>query len=175
MTQLDTDGPEVNQVTPLDGSIAVSQTATVQAALVDETGINTNTISFNRPLNAPVTLGDPRLGFAGGVLTYTPGTNEVLGLLGSNVTVTLSAADPLGNVTTNFTWSFQIVLPTVPVANILFLGGTNGLVLASTNGDYFTYSYTGAFPGFDQWPAVGGYKLFILATPGPWLRSPTIP
>src|SRR5207302_1787355 len=98
VTQLDTDGPEVSQVAPLDGSIAVSQKATLKASLVDETGINTNTISFQLGTNAPVTLNDSRLGFAGGVLTYSPGTNEVIGLLGSNVTVRVSAADTLGNL-----------------------------------------------------------------------------
>jgi len=147
VTQLDTDGPEVYQVSPLDGAIAVSQTETLQAWLRDETGVNTNTITLAVGTNAPVSLSNPRLHYANGILTYTPGTNEVVGLLGSNVTVRVSVTDTLGNQTTNFSWSFQIALPTVPSTNILFIPGTGGFVLISTNGDYFTFSYTGPFPG----------------------------
>src|SRR5213076_813169 len=93
VTQLDTDGPQVIPMSPTDGSIAVNQKATLTASLVDETGINTNTISLQISTNAPVTLTDSRLGFAGGALTYILGTNEVLGLPGSNVTVRVSATD----------------------------------------------------------------------------------
>ena len=57
-------------------------------------------------------------------------------------------ADTLGNQTTNFTWSFQLALAPVLSTNIVFLGGTNpapcNLTLLSTNGDYFTFSYTGS-------------------------------
>ena len=57
-------------------------------------------------------------------------------------------ADTLGNQTTNFTWSFQLALSPVLSTNIVFLGGTNpapcNLTLLSTNGDYFTFSYTGS-------------------------------
>ena len=59
----------------------------------------------------------------------------------------ISVADTLGNVTTNFTWSFQIALPAMTGTNILYIPGSSGFVLVSTNGDYFTYSYTGSFPG----------------------------
>ena len=147
ITKLDTDGPEVNLVAPSSGAIAVGQKFAIKAALSDETGINTNTISFQLGTNANVTLADSRLTFVAGTLTYTPGTNEVLGALGDNVTASVSATDTLGNQTTNYTWSFQIELPAVSSANSLFITGTNGFVLVSTNGDYFTYSYAGAFPG----------------------------
>lgn len=147
ITKLDTEGPGVDLVAPSGGAIAVGQKFPVRAALSDETGINTNTISFKLGTNATVTLADPRLAYAAGTLTYTPGTNEVLGALGNNVTASVSVADTLGNITTNYTWSFQIELPAVPVANAIFISGTNSFVLVSTNGDYFTYTYPGAFPG----------------------------
>ena len=155
VVRLDTQGPQIYQTSPLNNAIGVSQQAVLQAWLQDETGINTNSIVFDIGTNAPVTLLDPRLTWStNGVLTYTPGNNEVLGALGQTVTVSLSAADTLGNVTSNFTWSFQLVLPTVLSSNIVFLGsGTNppaSLILLSTNGNTFTYSYTGSSCGLSN-------------------------
>ncbi len=152
---LDTQGPQIYQTSPLNNAIGVSQQAVLQAWLSDQTGINTNSIVFDIGTNAPVTLLDPRLTWStNGVLTYTPATNEVLGALGQTVTVSLSAADILGNVTSNFSWSFQLALPTVLGSNIVFLGsGTNppaSLVLLSTNGNAFTYSYTGSSSGLSN-------------------------
>jgi hypothetical protein len=86
--------------------------------------------------NPPVNLSDHRLSWSSGQLTYAPGTNEVLGALGGTVTVSISAADTLGNLTTNFTWSFQLALPTATSSNLVFVG-TN-LTLISTNGGTFT-------------------------------------
>ena len=155
VVRLDTQGPQIYQTSPLNNAIGVSQQAVLQAWLSDETGINTNSIVFAIGTNAPVTLHDPRVAWStNGVLTYTPGTNEVLGALGQTVTVSLSAADSLGNVTTNFTWNFQLALPTVLSSNIVLLGsGTNppaSLILLSTNGNTFTYSYTGSASGLSN-------------------------
>ncbi len=113
----------------------------------DATGINSNSIVLTIGTNAPVSLPNPQLAYAGGVLTYTPATNVFLGTNGQFVVAAISVADTLGNVTTNFTWSFQIALPSVPGTNILFIPGSSGLVLASTNGGNYTFSYTGSFPG----------------------------
>ncbi len=85
--------------------------------------------------NAPVSLPNPQLAYSAGLLTYTPATNVFLGTNGEVVVATISVADTLGNVTTNFTWSFQIALPTVTGTNILFIPGSSGFVLVSTNGD----------------------------------------
>jgi formylglycine-generating enzyme required for sulfatase activity len=125
----------------------VDRQSPVQVWLSDVTGINSNSIILTIGTNAPVSLPNPQLAFAGGIVTYTPATNVFLGTNGEMVTATISVADTLGNVTTNFTWSFQIALPTVLGTNILFIPGSSGFVLASTNGDYFTFSYTGPFPG----------------------------
>ncbi len=148
VVKLDTDGPEVYQTAPFNGAIGVDPQASIQAWLQDESGVDTNTIALTVGTNAPVSLKDPRLSYVGGVLTYTPGTNEFLGTNGQTVSVSLSVADTLGNQTTNFTWSFQLALAPVISTNIVFLGGTNpapcNLTLLSTNGDYFTFSYTGS-------------------------------
>jgi hypothetical protein len=147
VAKLDTEGPQIDQTSPLNGAIAVDRQSQVQVWLSDVTGINSNSIVLTIGTNAPVSLPNPQLAHAGGILTYTPATNVFLGTNGEIVVATISVADTLGNVTTNFTWSFQIALPTVTSTNILFIPGSSGFVLASTNGDYFTFSYTGSFPG----------------------------
>jgi formylglycine-generating enzyme required for sulfatase activity len=148
VVKLDTDGPEVYKTSPFDGAIGVNTQATIQAWLRDDSGVNTNTIALTVGTNAPVSLSDSRLSYLNGVLTYTPGTNEFLGTNGQIVNLGLAVADTLGNQTTNFAWSFQLALSPVLSTNIVFLGGTNptpcNLTLLSTNGNYFTFSYTGS-------------------------------
>ncbi len=174
VVRLDTQGPQIYQTSPRNNAIGVSQQAVLQAWLRDETGVNTNSIVFAIGTKAPVTLHDPRMAWStNGVLTYTPATNEALGALGQIVTVSLSAADTLGNLTTNFTWQFQLALPTILSSNIVFLGsGTNppaGLVLLSTNGNTFTYSYTGNSSGLSNGmqlinsDPVTGYTVTVLS------------
>ncbi|HZL77817.1 MAG TPA: SUMF1/EgtB/PvdO family nonheme iron enzyme, partial [Candidatus Limnocylindrales bacterium] len=147
VVKLDTEGPQVSPVSPLDGAIAVGRQSTVQVGLTDVTGVNSNSIILTIGTNAPVSLPNPQLAYAGGLLTYTPATNVFLGTNGQLVVAAISVTDTLGNVTTNFTWSFQIALSSVPGTNILYIPGSSGFVLISTNGSYFTYSYSGAFPG----------------------------
>ncbi|MCW5553131.1 MAG: SUMF1/EgtB/PvdO family nonheme iron enzyme [Verrucomicrobiae bacterium] len=153
---LDTEGPEVLELTPNDGSIAVDRQATVSVVLADLNGINTNSFALRLGTNLPVTLADARLTFAAGRLTYTPNTNEFLGEPGAFLTNTLIAADTLGNSSTNV-WSFQLALPPVTGTNIIFIGdGTQprpqggGLTLISTNGDNFTFSYSGTSSGLSN-------------------------
>ena len=147
VVKLDTEGPEITQTSPLDGAIAVSRQSTVQVELTDVTGINTNSLTLTIGTNAPMSLPNPRLVYSGGVLTYKPATNEFLGTNSEIVAAIISVADTLGNLTTNFTWSFQLELSPVLATNVFFIGaGPPGcsLTLLSTNGDYFTYSYIGA-------------------------------
>src|ERR1019366_6336432 len=148
VVRVETDGPEVYKTVPFDGAIGGNPQATIQAWLRDDSGVNTNTIALTVGTNAPVSLKDARLSYVGGVLTYTPGTNEFFGTNGQIVALGLAVADTLGNQTTNFTWSFQLALAPVLSTNIVFLGGTNpapcNLALLSTNGDYFAFSYTGS-------------------------------
>ena len=148
VVKLDSDGPEVYKTSPFDGAIGVGLQATLQAWLRDDSGVNTNTIALTVGTNAPISLSNPRLSYLNGVLTYTPGTNQFLGTNGQIVAVKLSAADTLGNQTTNFNWSFQLALSPVLSTNIVFLGGAGpapcNLTLLSTNGNYFTFSYAGS-------------------------------
>lgn len=156
VVQLDTEGPDVLERTPHDGSIAVDRRATVSLLLADLNGINPNSLALKVGTNVPVNLADPRLTFAAGRLTYTPHTNEFLGDYGTFITNTLVAADTLGNSSTNV-WSFQLALAPVTGTNIIFIGdGTqprpqgDGLTLISTNGDTFTFSYSGAASGLSN-------------------------
>jgi formylglycine-generating enzyme required for sulfatase activity len=160
VVKLDTDGPEAYKTAPFDGAIGVGLQAVVQAWLRDDSGVNTNTLAFAVGTNAPVSLTDSRLSYSLGLLTYAPGTNEFLGTNGQIVTATLSAADMLGNQTTNFAWSFQLELAPVFSSNIVVMGSTpkgpapNGpfpkdanpcnLTLVSTIGDDFTLTYSGS-------------------------------
>ena len=148
VVKLDTDGPEVYKTTPFDGAIGVDPQATIQAWLRDDSGVDTNTIALTVGTNAPVSLKDLRLSYVSGVLTYTPATNQFLGTNGQTVIASLSVKDILGNQTTNFTWSFQLALAPVISSNIVFLGGASpapcNLTLLSTNGNNFTFSYTGS-------------------------------
>jgi hypothetical protein len=156
VVKLDTDGPEVYKTAPFDGAIGVGLQTVIQAWLRDETGVNTNSIALAIGTNPPVTLSDPRLSYSVGLLTYTPATNQFLGTNGQLVSVSLSAADALGNQTTNFTWWFQLELAPVFSSNIVSLGSAAAkgpspndanscnLALVSTNGDYFTLTYAGS-------------------------------
>ena len=164
---VDTEGPEVYRTEPEMGGIAVSRSATLRAWLRDDTGIATNTLTLTlsnpTATNGPLTLTDARLSFTNGLLTYTPTNTETLGAAGATITARLSAADPLGNQTTNFTWSFQLELPPVASTNIVFIGGGTtpaarvaqgltpqagpALTFVSSNANTFTFSYTGASSG----------------------------
>jgi hypothetical protein len=157
VSKLDTEGPEIRRQIPIDHGIAVSPRATLQAWLSDETGLDTNSLTFTLGNGPPLTLADPRLTYTDGLLTYTPAPAEVLGTPGETVTASVSVTDVLGNSSLNLPWSFQLELPTLVSDKIIFVGGPNlaallaapgaNLTLVSTNGDTFTYRYTGPSSG----------------------------
>ncbi len=149
VVKLDTEGPQIDQTSQMNGAIAVAPQSPVQVWMSDATGINSNSIVLTIGSNAPVSLPNSQLAYTNGLLTYTPTTNVFLGTNGQIVTASITVADTLGNVTSNFTWSFQIALPTVLGANLLYIPGSSGFVLTSTNGNYYTFSYPGSFPGLN--------------------------
>jgi hypothetical protein len=97
VVKLDTDPPEVWRLAPASNAIAVGRQSSLKAYLRDETAIEPTSIALTVGTNPPVTLADPRLTFANGVLTYTPATNEFLGPQAQTVNATLAAADTLGH------------------------------------------------------------------------------
>src|ERR1017187_8422621 len=54
VVKLDTEGPDISPISPLDGAIAVGRQSQVQVGLSDVTGINTNSILLTIGTNAPV-------------------------------------------------------------------------------------------------------------------------
>ena len=140
-------GPEVRQKSPADKAIAVDPRTVVSALLWDETGVDTNSISFAVGTNSVVGLSDPRLSYAAGRLTYAPAANEILGRPGETVTVRVRVADTSGHLTTNGTWSFRLSLPTVLNTNVAFVGamrselGSNLVSVLSREGATMTYQY----------------------------------
>ena len=149
----DTEPPRVMRLNPLDGAIAVLRDQPLQATLQDESGIAPGSISLAIGTNPPVTLADPRLTFTNNVLTYTPTNGQTLGNYADQVADTITVADTLGNTLTNYPWTFSLELQTVLSDKIIFLSHSaafrpqsvsgTGLTLISTNGDLFTYSFTG--------------------------------
>ncbi len=169
VVKLDTEGPQIDQTSPMDGAIAVGPRSAVQVWLSDATGVNSNSIILTVGTNAPIRAPNPQLAYTNGLLTFTPATNVFLGTNGQIVTAAITVADTLGNVTTNFTWSFQIALPTVAATNILYIPGGSGFVLVATNGANYTFSYPGSFPGLTVGGALvntnlaTGYAVIVLA------------
>src|ERR1035437_4588494 len=80
--KLDTEGPQIDQTSPMNGAIAVGRQSPVQVWLSDVTGVNSNSIVLTIGTNAPVSLPNPQLVYASGLLTFTPATNVFLGTNG---------------------------------------------------------------------------------------------
>src|SRR5262249_7774554 len=112
IVRLDTDPPEIWRLNPGSNAIAVARQSPIQAHLQDETAIDPSSIALTVGTNAPVTLADARLSFAGNLLTYTPATNQFLGTNGQTITNRLVVADTLGHRVTN-SWPFTLEL--VPI------------------------------------------------------------
>jgi sulfatase modifying factor 1 len=150
VTQADKLPPLTWGVSPSDRGIAVTRRGTISVPLYDDGVIDTNTISISITNGPPVRLDDPRLSWIGGVLTYTPGSNEVLGDYGDTVTVIVSAADVSGNQLNDYAWSFQLEAAPIPAATVVAVSNAApGLVLLSTNaaGDHWVFGFAGKTSG----------------------------
>lgn len=146
IAKVDTDPPEIWRLAPTDGAIAIERQAPLSVWLQDETGLDTNSITLTVGTNAPITLADGRLAYAGGLLTYTPATNQFLGAEGQFITNRLVVADTLGHWATN-TWSFKLELAPVLAGNVVIVSPSSPFTLLSTNGDTYVFSYTTATSG----------------------------
>lgn len=146
VSKLDTEPPEIWRLDPASNAVAVARQSQLKMYLRDETGVDTNSIALTVGANPPVTLADPRLAFANGLLTYTPATNQFLGTNGQTITNQLIVADTLGNRATN-TWPLKLELVPILAGNVVLIGASSPLTLVSTNGNTFVFSYTGASSG----------------------------
>lgn len=157
VTKVDSEAPEIQHAAPNDGGIAVSRRASLQVFLRDETGIDPDTIVLTLKNGPNITLSDSRLAFTNGVLSYTPADGETFGDLGEIVNVGLSVCDTLGNCARNLGWSFQLELAAIFSTNIVYVGRAASpsrlasmgaaLTLVATNGDTFTFRYSGVTSG----------------------------
>lgn len=167
---LDTLGPRLAPDYPRYEGIAVPRDSVLKAQLVDESGVDTNSIQLQVNSQPPIAFSDSRLSWTNQTLTYQPAAGENLGAYGQTMTVTVTATDLAGNRSTNV-WPFQLELETILSTNILVLGGLQpgmaqsasssaNLTLVSRNGALFVYRYSGASSGLRQ-----GMHL-VDATPG---------
>ncbi|MHC1769469.1 MAG: SUMF1/EgtB/PvdO family nonheme iron enzyme [Verrucomicrobiia bacterium] len=121
VVKLDTEPPQVLQLNPPAQAIAVSRRAKVEVQLWDESEIDASSIIFTVGNFAPMTLGDPRLHYGGGVLTFTLNSNEFLGDYFATVPLRLSVSDTLGNRLNDFAWSLGLELETILSDNVVFV------------------------------------------------------
>ena len=134
VAQADAISPLTWGLSPSDRGNAVSRRGTISVPLYDDGVIDTNSISISITNGPPLRLDDPRLSWIGGVLTYTPGPDELLGDYGQFLTVVVSASDVSGNRLNDYVWSFQIEVAPIPAATVVAVSNAApGLVLLSTN------------------------------------------
>ena len=119
--QLDEQPPAIVSQTPESGGFAVSRFADLTVQLSDATGVDTNSIQLTVGDLGTFTLTNAQLIFSNGLLTFLNDGSIPLGDYGTNVQVTLVAADTLGNIGTN-TWSFTLELQPQVVTNLFVFG-----------------------------------------------------
>jgi len=145
--KLDTEPPEVVYLNPRDGAIAVGRQDWLAAHLLDESGVDPESISFSVGSGPPIGVDDLRLTYSNGVLTYTPRADEYLGDYAETVTVLLSVSDTLGSRFENYAWSFKLELEQVLAGNVLIINDASWVALLSAVRDTYTFSYSGDTPG----------------------------
>ena len=99
--QLDEQPPAIVSQFPENGGFAVSRFADLTVRLSDATGVDTNSIQLTVGNLGTFSLTNAQLTFSNGVLTFLNDGSIPLGDYGTNIQVTLIAADPLGNIGTN--------------------------------------------------------------------------
>lgn len=133
LAQLDEQPPAIASQFPQDGGFAVSRFSDITAQLSDATGIDTNSIQLTISGLGTFTLASPQLTFSNGVLTFL-NNGTPLGNYGTNVEVTLVAADILGNVGTN-TWSFTLEVQPQVATNLFVFGSSQAQVMGQRVGN----------------------------------------
>ncbi len=118
---IDEQPPALANQFPSAGGFAIRRSTSLTVALTDVTGVDPASLQLTVGALAPAVMGDPRLTFTNGVLTFTPAENTSLGIFGATVPATLLAADVLGNRGTN-TWSFTLELEPQVVPNLFVFG-----------------------------------------------------
>jgi formylglycine-generating enzyme len=119
---LDEQPPVIVSRIPGNEAFGVSRyLTTITVSLDDLTGVDTNSISFTVGDHGTYTLSDSEFWYDDGTLSFWLGGDTALGEWGSTVTVSLVAADILGNVATN-TWSFEMEIAADVEENLFVFG-----------------------------------------------------
>lgn len=153
--QLDEQPPAIVSRTPPSGSFAVSQFSDLTVQLSDVAGIDTNSIQLTIGNLGTFTLTNAQLTFSNGVLTFINDGLTPLGDYGTNVQVTLVAADTLGNVGTN-TWTFTLEVQPQVATNLFVFGSSQAQIMGQRIGNIPTAALarrTGPIPAI---PKTGG-------------------
>lgn len=126
----DLDAPAIRPVYPASSSVAVPRSSFIQVQLGDATGVATGSVVLT--LNGTnYNLSSPALSFVSNSLLFLTASNG-LGTYGQTATVSVAAADVLGNARTN-TWRFMLERPPVVNSNVFVFGSgvtTNGLSMS---------------------------------------------
>ncbi len=147
--------PAIVSQTPPNGSFAVPQFSDLTVSLSDATGIDTNSIQLTVGGLGTFALTNAQLTFSNGILTFINDGITPLGDYGSNVQVTLVAADTLGNAGTN-TWSFTLEVQPQVATNLFVFGSSQAQIMGQRIGNIPTAALakrTGSIPAI---PKTGG-------------------
>jgi len=117
---IDEQPPEIVRTFPEAGAFGISRTARIEVDIEDMSGINAASISMRIGGSTPMSLADPRMGFSGDRITFTPGATP-MGAPGEVVAVSLTVSDSGGRMAVK-TWSFELEVPLVTVPGVFILG-----------------------------------------------------
>ncbi|MDF7822385.1 lectin-like protein [Pontiellaceae bacterium B12227] len=122
LVEFDEQPPEVADMSPGDGAFAIKRhTIPITATLSDVSGVDTNSIALTVGDLGTFSLEDETLSYTNGMLTFDAGGDDALGPYGSNVLVSLVAADVNGYSATT-EWSFDLEVEPVVVSNLFVFG-----------------------------------------------------
>ncbi|MDE3068684.1 MAG: hypothetical protein KGJ60_14200 [Verrucomicrobiota bacterium] len=159
--QLDEQPPAIVSQFPKNGGFAVSPTANLTIQLSDATGIDTNSIQLAVGDLGTFSLTNAQLTFSNDVLTFNDGS-IALGDYGTNVQLTLVAADILGNIGTN-TWSFTLELQPQVATNLFVFGSPQAQRLGQVVGEIPTAALARRLGPVPQVPLAGGNSWILMS------------
>lgn len=126
VVEYDEQPPVLSNLIPYDGAFAVPRfNSPISLSLSDVSGVNTNSISMTVGDLGTFALSDTQLSCSNGVLTFDMGGDTALGPYGSNVQVSLIAADVNGYTATN-SWAFDLELEPDVATNLFVFGSACG-------------------------------------------------
>jgi len=118
--QLDEQPPTITTRYPENGSYGIPCQAQVTVSLTDQSAIDPSSLRLTVGNLGDFTTNSPLIVFTNNTLIFAPSTNA-LGTNGEKVSLSLVAADVIGNRATN-TWSFDLEVQPIVVSNLFVFG-----------------------------------------------------